>query len=365
MSVQNVMFIAAAAVFAFLVAFAFTPISRKISIKMGAIDVPKDDRRMHSEPIPTMGGLAIFIAFAFSVLAFVPLDKTYMAMLLGALMVVLVGMLDDIFGLKWWVKLIGQIGAALIVALNGIQITSIRTLELGGWAVPFTVLWIVGITNAINLIDGLDGLACGIVAISCVSLLFVASLYMEPQYFSVMIIIAALAGACFGFLPYNMNPAKIFMGDTGAMFIGFAFSVISIQGFFKLNALVSFGVPFLVLGLPILDTLLAFFRRVIKGQSFFKPDKKHLHHRLIDWGFNQKQSVVLMYSLSGVLGVAAFLFAKREYWAALILIIAALAVGLIVINRQARQNAQAAGEEAAKTPALEAADEKKNEEKTV
>lgn len=340
MSVGNVLFIVAGAVFAFLVAFAFTPIVRKISIKIGAIDVPKDDRRMHSEPVPTMGGLAIFMAFAFSVLAFVPLERTYLIMILGAMLITFVGMLDDIFGLKWWMKLIGQIGAALVVALNGIQITSIRTFELGGWAVPVTVLWIVAITNAINLIDGLDGLACGIVAISCVSLLFVASLYMEPQYFSVMIVIAALAGACFGFLPYNMNPAKIFMGDTGAMFIGFTFSVISIQGFFKLNALVSFGVPFLVLGLPILDTLFAFFRRVIKGQSFFKPDKKHLHHRLINWGFNQRQSVILMYSISAVLGLAAFFFAMRWVIASIVLIVAALAVGLIIINRQAKATQQ-------------------------
>jgi UDP-GlcNAc:undecaprenyl-phosphate GlcNAc-1-phosphate transferase len=211
--------IAVGMVFAFLIAFAVTPIVRKISVKVGAIDIPKDNRRMHSVPIPTMGGIGIFIAFAFGVLAFVPLDKTYFAMLAGCLFITLVGMLDDIFGLKWWVKLLGQIGAALVVAVNGIVINQVGygAVQFGIWAIPVTVLWIVAITNAINLIDGLDGLACGIVGISCISLLVVSSFYMDPQHQSIMIVIGVLAGSCFGFLPYNTNPAKIFMGDTGAM----------------------------------------------------------------------------------------------------------------------------------------------------
>jgi len=346
-------------VFAFLIAFAVTPIVRKISVKVGAIDIPKDNRRMHSVPIPTMGGIAIFIAFAFGVLAFVPLDKTYFAMLAGCLFITLVGMLDDIFGLKWWVKLLGQIGAALVVAVNGIVINQVGygAVQFGIWAIPVTVLWIVAITNAINLIDGLDGLACGIVGISCISLLVVSSFYMDPQHQSIMIVIGVLAGSCFGFLPYNTNPAKIFMGDTGAMLIGFTFSVISIQGFFKLNALFAFGIPFLVLALPILDTIFAIIRRLFKGQSIFSPDKKHLHHRLIKWGFNQRQSVLLMYVISAMLGIAAIIFAKaREssetrylFPIGFAVMIGALVVGVITINVKAFKNKKLE-EETGETP---------------
>lgn len=295
---------------------------------------------MHDQPVPTMGGLAIFIAFAVCVLIFVPLDRTYGAMLCGALLITVVGVLDDIYGLKWWMKLGGQVLAALIVALNGIVIDVVGdgSIEFGVWAVPVTVLWIVAITNAVNLIDGLDGLACGIVGISSVSLMIVSTFYMVPSNMFVIVVIGILAGSCFGFLPYNMNPAKIFMGDTGAMFIGFTFSVIAIQGFFKLNALVAFGVPFLALGLPILDTLLAIFRRLIKGQHFFKPDKKHLHHKMIDWGFTHKQTVAIMYTVSALLGLATIFFALRDYVPAIIITIAALGGGLLVINWKSRQN---------------------------
>ncbi len=340
--------VVAGMLFAFLIAFAITPIVRKISIRVGAIDVPKDDRRMHSKPVPTMGGVAIFVAFAFGVLAFVPLDKTYFAMLAGCLFITLVGMLDDIFGLKWWMKLLGQVGAALVVAMNGILITGFSentpgAFTFGQWSLLITVVWIVAITNAVNLIDGLDGLACGIVGISCVSLMVVFSFYMDPVNQSIMIVIAILAGGCFGFLPYNMNPAKIFMGDTGAMLIGYTFSVISIQGFFKLNALFTFFIPFLVFALPILDTLFAIIRRLVKKQHIFKADKKHLHHRLIGWGFNQKQSVLLLYVISAMLGVAAIILAKaREssatsylYVWGIVVLIGALAVGLITINIKA------------------------------
>ncbi len=334
--------IVAGAAIAFLVAFAVTPLVRRLSGKIGAVDIPKDERRIHSKPIPTMGGLAIFAAFAVAVLVLVPMERTYAAILLGALVIVLTGILDDIFALRWWIKLFAQVGAGLVVALNGVVITEMANgdIQFGVWAVPFTVLWIVAITNAINLLDGLDGLACGIIAISCVSLLIVSSLYIDPQYGSVMTIIAALAGACFGFLPHNIHPAKIFMGDTGAMFIGFTFSVIAIQGFFKLNALVSFGVPFLVLGLPILDTLLAIVRRAAKGQHFFQPDRSHLHHKMMEWGFNHKQTVWLMYATSAALGVAAVLFALRRFAAFTIVLLVALGAGVVLIRLQTNKLAR-------------------------
>lgn len=314
MDQKTVLFIWVGLAAAFFVALAITPAIRRFSIRIGAVDVPKDERRMHSKPIPTIGGLAIFISFALCVAVLLKiyggLDNKYIALLCGSLLIVVVGMLDDIYGLRWWVKLGGQICAGLVIVMNQITIDKIAAQDIGIWAVPVTILWIVAITNAINLIDGLDGLACGIVGISCISLLVVSTFSIRPENQVVTIVIAVLAGACFGFLPYNINPAKIFMGDTGAMLIGFVLSVISIQGFFKVNALVSFGVPFLVLGLPILDTLLALFRRLFKGKNPFKPDKKHLHHRLIGWGFSQRQSVALLYTISAVLGGAAILFSK-------------------------------------------------------
>ncbi len=319
----TVIFIFAGLGAAFLVALLVTPVIRKFAVRIGAVDIPKDERRMHSKPIPTIGGLAIFIAFALAVLIFVNaygkmvegsnyqfMDAKYIALLCGALVIVIVGILDDIYGLRWWVKLLGQVFAALIVVMNGITITEIATGDIGMFAIPATVLWIVAITNAINLIDGLDGLACGIVGISCVSLLIVSTFSIRPDSMALTIVIAILAGACFGFLPYNTNPAKIFMGDTGAMFIGFTLSVISIQGFFKVNALVSFGVPFLVLALPILDTLMALFRRLVKGRNPFKPDKKHMHHKFIGWGFNQRETVGIMYGISAMMGFAAILFSR-------------------------------------------------------
>lgn len=350
MDQRTVFFILSGMGAAFLVALLVTPAIRKFALKIGAVDIPKDERRMHSKPIPTIGGLAIFIAFALAVLIFVnaydKMDVKYIALLCGALVIVLVGMLDDIYGLRWWVKLLGQVFAALIVVMNGITITEIATGDIGMFAIPATVLWIVAITNAINLIDGLDGLACGIVGISCVSLLIVSTFSIRPDSMALTIVIAILAGACFGFLPYNMNPAKIFMGDTGAMFIGFTLSVISIQGFFKVNALVSFGVPFLVLALPILDTLMALFRRLVHGKNPFKPDKKHMHHKFIGWGFNQRETVGIMYGISAMMGFAAILFSRGAQMTATIM--AGEATSDAVVEAATPEMAQLAAAQAAR-----------------
>ena len=194
-----------------------------------------------------------------------------------------------------------------------------QIIFFGNWAIPITVIWIVGITNTINLIDGLDGLACGVAAISSFALLAVSLLSAGNP--TVTVVAAVLAGACLGLLPYNLNPAKIFMGDAGAMFLGFVLSVISIQGFFKVNAVVSFGIPFLVMGLPIVDTLWAILRRLAKGQHPFHADRKHLHHRLIDMVMNQKQSVTLLYAISSLLAIAGILFAERQFTGEIIVLV--------------------------------------------
>ena len=303
--------VAAALFAAALIALISTPVVRSLAVRVGAVDVPKDGRRMHDHPIPRMGGLAIFFGFILSVLIFLPLTPQLQGMLLGGVVIVILGIFDDIFALPAMPKFLVQIGAALIAVLfgNTIEVLSNPNIfssdpfwVLGWLEIPISVLWIVGITNAVNLIDGLDGLACGVSTISSMTLMVIALRVAEPD---VAILTAALAGGCIGFLPYNLNPAKIFMGDTGSTFLGFILAVVSIQGLFKFYAIFSFAVPFLMLGLPIFDTCFAIIRRLAKGQSPMAPDRGHIHHRLIDMGFSQKQAVATLYVISAILGLSA------------------------------------------------------------
>ena len=302
---------AAALLVAALVALITTPVVRSLAVRMGAVDVPKDGRRMHDHPIPRMGGLAIFFGFILSVLIFQTLTPSLRGMLLGSVIIVVLGILDDIYALPALPKFLVQIVAALVAVLEGNRIDFLSNpnifskepfWELGWLSIPISVLWIVAITNSVNLIDGLDGLACGVSTISSMTLLVIALIVSEPD---VAILMAALAGACIGFLPYNLNPAKIFMGDTGSTFLGFILATVSIQGLFKFYAIISFAVPFLMLGLPIFDTCFAILRRVAKGQSPMSPDRGHIHHRLIDMGFSQKQAVAVLYIISAILGLSA------------------------------------------------------------
>lgn len=324
---------------AFLISFTTTPIARVLAFKVKAIDVPKDTRRMHKKPIPRMGGLAIFLGFALTVLVFCEPSIQLFGMLLGAAVLVVVGIFDDIYSLPALLKLVLQLLSATVATLMGNTITGVSFfgtyISLGVFAIPLTVIWITALINAVNLIDGLDGLSCGVSAISCISLLLSAFFLPEPS-FAVILLIAALAGSCIGFLPFNFNPASIFMGDTGAMFLGYALAIISIQGFFKVDALMSFWIPFLVFALPIFDTAFAFGRRILKGQSPFTADRGHIHHKLIDMGFTQKQSVMILYSICGMLGVSAVLFAKDSPSAGIVVLLAALFIYLcnwIFVNK--------------------------------
>ncbi|MCI9578608.1 MAG: undecaprenyl/decaprenyl-phosphate alpha-N-acetylglucosaminyl 1-phosphate transferase [Oscillibacter sp.] len=298
---------------ALVVSFLMTPVVKTFAYKVGAVDVPKDARRMHKVPIPRLGGLAIFIGFMVSVLILgnVRGNGQMQSILLGSVIIVVLGVVDDIMALPAMLKFVVQIAAALIPALNGVVIQAFSNPNifsdslywvLGPLSVPFTVLWIVAITNAVNLIDGLDGLANGVSAISATTMLVIALLASEAE---VAVIMAALVGACVGFMPYNLNPAKMFMGDTGATFLGYILATMSIQGLFKFYAVISFAVPFLILGLPIFDTAFAFIRRIAHGQSPMHADRGHIHHRLIDMGLNQKQAVATLYVISAMLGLSA------------------------------------------------------------
>ncbi len=302
----SVIYYIAAVICAALVAFTLTPPVRALAFRIGAVDVPLDNRRMHSKPIPRIGGLAIFVSFWISTLLFSQLTPELASIWVGGGILVILGILDDIFRLTAGLKFVVQILAAVFAVVNGCVIDYINIggeyITLGVFSYPVTILWIVGLTNAINFIDGLDGLACGVSLISSISLFCVLLLHGAGEY---AVITAILAGACLGFLPFNANPARIFMGDTGALFLGYTFAVISVQGVFKLHAVLSFMAPLMVFAFPLLDTLFAIVRRLVAGKSPFAPDRGHLHHRLVDMGFTQKESVNILYAICGILGLVA------------------------------------------------------------
>ena len=335
---QLVAYVVLALVVALVVSFLTTPVVKTFAYKVGAIDVPKDARRMHKVPIPRLGGLAIFIGFMVSILLFASITSEMKSILLGAVIIVVLGVVDDIMALPAMLKFVVQIVAASIPATHGVQILAFSNPNifsddlywvLGWLSIPFTVIWIVAITNAVNLIDGLDGLANGVSAISATTMLVIALVGNQTQ---VAIVLAALVGACVGFMPYNMNPAKMFMGDTGATFLGFILATMSIQGLFKYYAVISFVVPFLILGLPIFDTAFAFIRRIAHGQSPMHADRSHIHHRLIDMGLNQKQAVATLYVISAILGLSAVVLTTGGEQKAMVLF-AALCIVAVVAAR--------------------------------
>ena len=320
---------------AFVVSFALTPVVKILAQKVGAMDVPGEARRVHDHPIPRMGGLAIFLGFIVSMLLFVDITQEVRGILLGSIIIVITGVIDDIISLRAWTKFLIQILSAVITVLHGVVInvvsnpnvfSSQEAIVLGWLAIPLTVLWIVGITNSVNLIDGLDGLAVGVSTISCVTILVVALLVSEPN---VALIVAALAGACIGFMPYNLNPARIFMGDTGSLLLGYVLATVSVLGLFKFYAIVTFVVPVLALAVPLSDTLFAFCRRILHGQSPFHADRGHFHHKLMDLGLNQKQAVAILYAISATLGLAAVVLTTKGF-IRIALLILALLIGFVV-----------------------------------
>ena len=328
-------------IFAFIVSFAFTfattPLVRRFAFKIGAIDIPKDNRRMHKKPTPRIGGLAIIFGFTVATLCFAQPSRQLYGTLAGAAIIAVMGVIDDCKNLPAKLKFVIQIIAALVVVFAGdIKIdvfTNPNFLSdnpywvLPEWlSVTLTVIWIVFITNAVNFIDGLDGLAAGVSAIMSISLVFIS---ISVGEYSIAILGIALMGSCFGFLPFNFNPAKIFMGDTGSTFLGFMLATLSIQGVFKSYAVISFAVPLLILGLPLFDALFAMIRRILRGQSPMTADRGHLHHRLVDMGFSQKQTVFILYAISGVLGITAVLLAESGVLRALLLVICVLILLLI------------------------------------
>lgn len=335
---------------ALIVAFFSTPIARRVAVKSGAVNIPKDSRRVHTKPMALMGGLAIIAGFILSILySFSTRDLnqflTYLSkpktigMLIGVFLIIILGIIDDIKPLKARIKFPVQLVAAIVVVATGTRIVNISKPFLGTVAsVPsmmydlgdilafvISVLWIVGMTNAINFIDGLDGLAAGVSGIAALSLFIVAVIRYQDD---VAIVAVALVGAIFGFLPYNFNPAKIFMGDTGSTFLGFVLATLSIEGTMKSVTAIAMAIPILVLGLPIFDTAFAIVRRLLSGKPIGQPDRGHLHHRLLDMGISHKMSVITLYIISAGLGLFAIALVDKGLLPSLILLIILVMFGI-------------------------------------
>ncbi|USK59533.1 glycosyltransferase family 4 protein [Peribacillus asahii] len=316
---------------AFLLSMFLTPYVGKLAFKLGATDKP-NARKVHSKIMPRMGGLAIFLSFLFTFLIFSDRVMEQLPLLIGAILIIIIGIADDMVELRAAPKFLGQIGAALIIVLwGGLEVEFINLpfgepLQFGVLSIPITILWIVGIINAINLIDGLDGLAGGV---STIALITIAIMAVIKQDIFVATVALIVIGATVGFLKYNFHPAKIFMGDTGAMFLGYVIAVLSLQGF-KNVTMVSLIIPIIILGVPISDTFFAIIRRVVNKKPISAPDKSHLHHCLLNVGFTHKQTVILIYALAASFGLAAIIFSYATLWGAL-LIIAILLITIEII----------------------------------
>lgn len=302
-------------ILAFIVALAvsyfITPQVKELAVKLGAMDAP-DARKVHTRPIPRMGGLAIYAGFILAVFFSMHITSEIIGLLAGGTVILIVGIIDDLKSLPPKVKLFGQILAAIVLLLFDIRIDWLTNpfgdmVYVDYFSIPLTILWVVGLTNTVNLIDGLDGLAAGVSTIASITILLVA---LQQGFGVVAILTAALAGSAMGFLQHNFNPAKIFMGDTGSMFLGYMLAAVSVLGTVKSAATIALIVPIVALGLPIMDTAFAILRRYMSGRPIFKPDKGHLHHRLLEMGLTQKQAVLLMYVISGCLGFSAIILTE-------------------------------------------------------
>jgi UDP-GlcNAc:undecaprenyl-phosphate/decaprenyl-phosphate GlcNAc-1-phosphate transferase len=304
----------------FMISILITPLVKKLAYKIRATDRP-NKRKVHQTIMPRLGGLAIYLAFLAGVILLQPDNPFSTSIMVGSGIIVISGILDDIYELSARLKLMAQIAAAAIIVLyGGLQITFINLpfgglFEFGYLSIPFTFLWIIGITNAINLIDGLDGLAAGVSSIALVAISGMAFI-MGNLY--VVTIGSILLVSTIGFLYHNFYPAKIFMGDTGALFLGFMISVLSLLGF-KNITFVSFIVPIIILGVPISDTIFAILRRIINKQPLSSPDKSHLHHCLLRLGYSHRETVLIIYAMAALFGIVAVVFSQAKLWGAMLL----------------------------------------------
>lgn len=325
-----------------------TPFVRRIAFKIGAVDKP-NARRVNKVPMPTMGGLAIFLAFNFSLFFLlrnqIPNPQFY-GIFFGECIIMLTGIIDDIFELKPSQKMIGILLAALAVywfaevQMTTLTLPFIGIVHLGWFSLPITLIWIAAITNAINLLDGLDGLATGVTIIALFTTGFTGLFFLPSTNIYIVIMIFTLVAAEVGFLPYNFFPARIYLGDTGALFIGFMIAVFSLSGL-KNATFISVLIPVMILGVPLTDTIYAILRRLLNKQSIAHADKRHLHHRLMQMGLTHRQTVLVIYGISMIFSFIALLYPLSTLWGSVLLTIGILvgielfveAIGLVGENR--------------------------------
>jgi UDP-GlcNAc:undecaprenyl-phosphate GlcNAc-1-phosphate transferase len=341
-------------VFALALGLVATPLVQKLAVKVNALDLP-GERKLHRQPVPRLGGIAIYLSFVITLNSGLLVSdallklvddslRGWLGLLFGGSIVLALGIVDDLYQLKPSAKLSFQLLAAAVVCLAGLRITQITNpfngvIVLGWLSIPMTLLWIVGITNAMNLLDGLDGLASGVAAIITAAIL---SISLANGTYGTALVSAILCGSTLGFLRYNFNPARIFMGDSGSMFLGFTLAVISLQGTQKSTTAVAIFIPILFFGLPIADTLLAMGRRLIGGggqdrvrrySRVFEADREHIHHKLIDLGFSHRSAVLTLYVVTLGLSCVAFAITavRSETVAFLLFATLLLAVGCLML----------------------------------
>jgi UDP-GlcNAc:undecaprenyl-phosphate GlcNAc-1-phosphate transferase len=320
--------VALAFIASFVTVLVVTPLVMKFAIKIGAVDKP-NQRKVHTKLMPRLGGLAIFIGVIAGYFVSGLYNEKMTGIITGAILIVILGILDDKYELSAKKKLLVQILAAAVVVSTGltidfIQIPFFAKFDLGLWAYPITILWIVGITNAINLIDGLDGLAAGISIIGITTIAIMAGAYNKVMILTIAVI---LIGSILAFLFYNFHPAKIFMGDTGALFLGYSISILSLLGLYKSVTLFSFIVPIIILGVPIFDTFFAIIRRLVNKVPISSPDKSHFHHRLMAIGLSHRQTVLVIYGFGIIFAISALLLKSSTLWGTLLILF-----GLIILS---------------------------------
>ncbi|WP_027717641.1 glycosyltransferase family 4 protein [Desulfovirgula thermocuniculi] len=319
------------------VSYLATPWVRRVAFRLGAVDRP-DARKVHREPMPRLGGVAVYAAFVAAVIVAVPKSLEVLGLLLGLTLVTLVGVADDVRGLSPRLKLAGQVVSALALLPFGIEIYFVTNplnghlVDLGWLGLPLTVFWVVAVTNAVNLIDGLDGLAGGVSLIAALTMAAVG--FVQWKFFGaadqqeVILLALLLAAALLGFLRHNFHPASIFLGDAGSMLLGYALAAMAVMGLTKSVTAVAVVLPLLILGIPLLDTFMAILRRYFNRRPIFAPDKEHLHHQLLALGLSHRQAVLTIYGVSALLGFCAVFLVFLAVSHALLLL-AVLAAGIV------------------------------------
>lgn len=323
-------------VLACFLSWATTPWIKKLALKVGATDAP-NARKVHTKTMPRLGGVAIYIGFVLTVLSTQDLNREILGLLIGCTVILLVGILDDIYGLSPKLKFLGQFIAALVLIAFGYKVRFVThpweagtIIDLEYLAIPFTILWIIGVTNAVNLIDGLDGLAAGTSAIAAITMALVGFTSGQAVAASLALILAA---SILGFLRYNFHPAQIFMGDCGSLFLGYALGALAISGLTKGATVISLFIPVVILGIPIMDTLFAIVRRFSNGRPIFQPDKKHLHHCLLELGLSHKGTVLVIYFIDACLGASAVVLSKLSTYQSYVVLIILATLVIVGANK--------------------------------